>query len=213
MPSSRPALWTGNLERAFVCCRDVVPTILDLLNIDLVSKKGKANIGGHDVHAPRGRSWLPRLSRGQHADPSSGDSAAVYPVDSVVCWELYARAAARKGRWKIVHVPRSHGGAGVGDDGWELFDVEADPGETRDLAETQPEKLEELLAHWHDYVREVGIVWSGTPSEALSRDEHPQLYDSDQALQQAWLATPVHALMQAKTSSLSSSSTLTEVSA
>jgi arylsulfatase len=39
-----------------------------------------------------------------------------------------------------------------------LFNVEKDPGEVHDLAEENPEKLAELLAHWEEYVVETGTV-------------------------------------------------------
>ncbi len=33
-----------------------------------------------------------------------------------------------------------------------------DPGEIHDLADLNPSKLEELLVHWDDYVRECGVI-------------------------------------------------------
>jgi hypothetical protein len=42
---------------------------------------------------------------------------------------------------------------------WELFDLAVDPGETNDLAESQPEKLKEMLNGWDQYVVETGTVW------------------------------------------------------
>ena len=41
---------------------------------------------------------------------------------------------------------------------WELYDLHADPAEERDLSREHPDKLRELLAHWHDYARENRVV-------------------------------------------------------
>ena len=40
---------------------------------------------------------------------------------------------------------------------WHLYDVVADPGETKDLAKENPEKLRELQAAWDRYAKEVGV--------------------------------------------------------
>ena len=55
--------------------------------------------------------------------------------------ELGGRQAVRKGDWKLVHMNIR------GDDDWyELYNLREDPGETRDLIGSRPEKFEELEA-------------------------------------------------------------------
>lgn len=55
--------------------------------------------------------------------------------------ELGGRQAVRKGDWKLVHMNIR------GDDDWyELYNLREDPGETRDLIGSRPEKFEELKA-------------------------------------------------------------------
>ncbi len=66
---------------------------------------------------------------------------AIHSSSEPVGWELFARGALRKGNWKIVHIAKKHGGVGVHDEGWELFNVVEDPGETKNLAEVEPSKL------------------------------------------------------------------------
>ena len=39
--------------------------------------------------------------------------------------------------------------------------ISPDPGETVDLAPTQPEKLQQLVAFWHQYEAETGTVLQG----------------------------------------------------
>ena len=59
----------------------------------------------------------------------------------------------RKGDYKAILVPSPYGNAS-----WQLYDVVKDPGETRDLADEQPEQLKELEQAWDDYADEVGVV-------------------------------------------------------
>ena len=64
-------------------------------------------------------------------------------------WVCVARtvAALRRGRWKLVRGPGAP----------ELYDLEADPGETRDLSQEHPDRTRELLAAlegWTEEMRE-----------------------------------------------------------
>lgn len=55
-------------------------------------------------------------------------------------WRVGPQAAYREGDWKIVR-PRGSGR-------WQLYDLAADPGETRDLAAEQPQRVAMLQAAW-----------------------------------------------------------------
>jgi hypothetical protein len=46
-----------------------------------------------------------------------------------------------------------------GKDRWELYDLDADPGERIDLAEKYPDKMKELTEFWEQYCIETGTVW------------------------------------------------------
>jgi hypothetical protein len=46
-----------------------------------------------------------------------------------------------------------------GKDRWELYDLDADPGERVDLADQYPDKIKELSAFWEQYCIETGTVW------------------------------------------------------
>ena len=61
----------------------------------------------------------------------------------------------RQGDFKAVSVAPPYG---LGK--WHLYNLADDPGETRDLAEEQPETLRRLQAAWDHYARDVGVVLS-----------------------------------------------------
>lgn len=141
---------------------------------------------GRSVHAIRGKSWMPYFGHGQKIEDD--EMWTIHSSTEPIGWELFARGALRKGDWKIVHFAEKHGGAGVGDDGWELFNVVQDPGETKDLATAEPAKFQELLACWEEYVVECGVVWGeSAAAPGLTFDEAPELWEDEVGLQKAWM--------------------------
>lgn len=182
---------------------DFLPTFLDLAGISLppasekerpvvthgvkeLTTRKMTTFRGKDVHAVRGRSWVPFFGRGEGEEED--ETWAIYSSHEPVGWELFARGTLRKGNWEIVHIQKRYGGAGKGDEGWELFDIAQDPGETNDLAKAEPEKLKELLAHWDEYVVECGIVWGGSASApGLSIEEAPDYWQDELELQSSWM--------------------------
>ncbi|KAF2815414.1 arylsulfatase [Mytilinidion resinicola] len=134
------------IEHVFATVMDIAPTILELAG---VAHPGKGEWKGKQIEAVKGKSWVPYLT---HKD----GAGAIHDEDTVTGWELFDRMAVRKGKWKAVFIPKPYG-----PQRWQLFDLEADPGETRDLADEgdqQREKLNELLQHWDEYADEVGVV-------------------------------------------------------
>jgi arylsulfatase len=126
----------GGVATAFLSVADVVPTFLELAGIP----DHQGSFQGRTVEPIRGRSWVPYLA---------GRADRVYPADQAYGVELFGSCAIRKGDWKITD---------VGDGQWRLFDIARDPGETNDLAATQPERLAELKAAWDAYAKEVGVI-------------------------------------------------------
>lgn len=180
---------------------DILPSFLELAGVSLppawesetalplhntTAKRMMTTFRGNTVHAIRGKSWVPFFGRGDKVEDD--EVWAIHSSSEPIGWELFARGALRKGDWKIVHFAKAEGGAGVGDEGWELFNVTKDPGETHDLAQAEPEKLKELMACWDQYVVECGVVWGESASaEGLGFDEAPELWDDDAELQSAWM--------------------------
>ncbi|OCF32679.1 hypothetical protein I316_05600 [Kwoniella heveanensis BCC8398] len=198
---NKPWWQKGGFNRSFSTCMDLYPTFLDMIGVSLPAEADKVVHRGRRVHAPRGQSWKAFISNGRRAEASHkqqepvDEEFALWPSDMAIGWELHEQAALKKGQYKIVYLKQSHGGKAVngGDEltGWELFNVTADPGETFDLSEKEPEKLQELLDDWDAYVKETGLVWGPTAMEpGLSKEEAPGLHDSDYELQGTWLQTP-----------------------
>lgn len=124
------------ISHAFGSVMDVVPTLLELAGVVHPGREYR----GRPIEAPRGRSWLSYLQ---------DEADYVHDADSVIGRERFGR----KGKWKLVYIPAPSGLAT-----WQLYDLERDPGKVRDLADSQPEKLTELPADWHDYMIETGVI-------------------------------------------------------
>lgn len=141
-----------------------MPTMLDLAGLTHPAPgPGNGTYRGREVFPMRGKSWTSYFT----ADTPSTDRAAIHTNDDpAVGWEMYGRAALRKGDWKILWMPLdAHGKAK-----WELFNLSVDPGEIDDLAESRPDKLQELLVEWEKYVKETGVVWGAPFSDAGIED-------------------------------------------
>ena len=68
-------------------------------------------------------------------------------------WEHMGSAAVRRGKWKLVRESIQP---------WELYDLDADRGETIDLIEHQPELAAELEAAWNAWADANGVLpWQG----------------------------------------------------
>ena len=132
----------SQISHVFSTVMDITPTILELAGIRHPSPRYR----GRDVVPVRGHSWVSYLSNPQQ-------QRFIHDEESVTGWELFDRQALRKGRWKIVLIPAPYGPGH-----WQLYDLDEDPGETNDLAQWQPGKLQELLLHWDEYARDVGLA-------------------------------------------------------
>jgi arylsulfatase len=138
----------GQTTGDFATVMDVLPTLIDLSGAIHPADEG-GTYQGHEVVPMKGRSMLPMFT---------GRTEAVHGEDAVMGWELFGRRAIRKGPWKMVWTT-----APYGPDTWELFDLSTDPGEIHDLAESNPERMAEMLLLWEDYVQDNGVIVSTEP--------------------------------------------------
>ncbi|MCW6530431.1 arylsulfatase [Sphingomonas sp. MMSM20] len=137
--------WPGSprtgVSHAYGTVMDIVPTLVEAAGGDWRGSQ----YAGRAVQPVRGLSWLPYLT---------GAAERIHAPEEAVGSELFGRRAIRQGDWKAVHLG----------DRWRLFNLANDPGETRDLAAAEPERLRQLTAAWDIYGKDVGVVMPSTPS-------------------------------------------------
>ncbi len=126
---------------------DLAPTIYELAG----TRHPGTEYQGKTVLPVRGKSLVSFLR---------GESASVRGPDETLAWELGGRKALRKGDWKIVMA-----NAPWGTGRWELYNLAEDRTESRDLANENPAKLQEMLAAWKQYVAETGVLEIGHLAE------------------------------------------------
>jgi len=141
---------TGQIDPAFAHVMDIAPTLLDVAG---ASHPYPKEYKGRKVHPLMGKSMLSYL-KGK-AEVVRGDSESVAS-------ETFGRRAVRQGRWKATWLDKP-----FGPDGWQLFDIVADPTERNDLADSNKGKLNELILLWEKYADEVEVVLPSTTVEFL----------------------------------------------
>ena len=132
----------GHRMDTFASVKDVAPTLLELAGVEHPSV-----YDGREVLPMQGKSMVSFLS---------GEAESVHGDDAVMGWELFGRRAILKGDWRLVWLWEPYGA-----ERWELFDLSSDPSESHDLSEEAPEKLQELLRDWEDYVSENDVILPG----------------------------------------------------
>lgn len=80
----------------------------------------------------------PRDTDGLSLAPTLLGRAAEQKQHDHLYWEFNGWTAVRRGNWRAVRPPRATA--------WELYDLEKDPGETRDVAKAQPQVVAQLAA-------------------------------------------------------------------
>lgn len=124
---------------ALMSVMDIAPTILELAEV----QHPGTGYDGRQLIEMNGVSALPYLSA----------ATSTIHGESPIGWELYGNRALIMGHWKAVLIwpPEGNGE-------WQLFDIESDPTETRDLGASNPEKLAELIEHWGAYAEQNGVA-------------------------------------------------------
>lgn len=130
----------GGLRNQFTFVADVAPTIYELLGVDAPQVRH-----GLDQMAVTGRSFARSL----------GDADAA-TSNTVQAFEFAGSRAVIAEGWKAVC--RHERGADYETEAWELFNLEADPSECRDLAEEEPERLRALVDRWWEEAERHGML-------------------------------------------------------
>lgn len=130
---------SGEITRSYVTVMDLAPTFLELAN----------------ANYPTDGSVQPMLGESA-VGLLSGREQAVHNDDYVTALFHGGRAYIRQGRWKLVNLEPP-----FRESDFELFDLDADPGETLNLAEVEAEKFSEMVELWRSTRRELGIILPG----------------------------------------------------
>lgn len=130
----------GQITKIYTHVTDVVPTFLDIAGV----KTQADSFAGQATQPIDGLSWKAFLN----------DGKPVYAADKAVGNELFGSRSIRRGDWKI---------SDLSDGTWHLFNVAADPGETQDLSDKEPERKAELVKAWEDYAARVGVTLPNPP--------------------------------------------------
>ncbi|HUT33856.1 MAG TPA: arylsulfatase [Planctomycetota bacterium] len=111
---------------------DLMPTCLDAAGVEYPEA-----LFGRAVLPLEGRSLLPVLQ----GKTREGHEA--------LCWDLAGNRAVQMGNWKLVALKGRP---------WELYDMEADRTETRNLAAEQPKRVAEMAAAYNRWAKRVGAT-------------------------------------------------------
>ena len=129
--------------------KDVLPTVLELANIPVPVGR----YAGREIVPISGSSLRTALL-------SDADAPQVRPANETIALEYFGQGYVHRGDgWKLSRstspgqVPTSYA-----DVPWKLFDMNADRGETTDLAAANPDIVASLLADWNRYVADNGAI-------------------------------------------------------
>ncbi|MGQ8338690.1 arylsulfatase [Sunxiuqinia sp. A32] len=121
----------GKFVRQYGFLPDLMATFVDLGEAEYPTE-----FNGHQIHPMQGKSLVP-LFKGVdepvHTEP--------------IFWEHEGNKAVRLGKYKLVMAWNYK----QEDQKWELYDIEKDRTEMNDLADTMPEKVEEMSGMWEEW--------------------------------------------------------------
>lgn len=130
----------GSTTDQFAYATDFLPTMLDIAGIPMPGDTYR----GKQLMRPTGMSMLPYLE---------GRASAIHGPGHAVGFEGTGAEVLFKDGYKIVR-----NGPPAGDGQWHLYDVRDDLTESKDLASTQPQRLQAMLAQYDGYMRDNGVV-------------------------------------------------------
>lgn len=129
-----PGIAALGKQDALAQVTDITPTLLDLAGAPSET----------DGVAMTGRSLLPLLA---------GTGEAIYESDEAIAVEVSGNSALIRGDYKITRNQKPWGDAR-----WRLYDIDADPGETNDLAIERPDLMADMLSAYDAYASEMGVL-------------------------------------------------------
>ena len=141
----------GSINNGLMFVADIVPTLLAITGTSY-PKVGK---DGEELPPLIGKPWN---------DVLAGRAESPRTPSDYIAWEIFGNRAVRQGDWKLRWEFKPFG---TGD--WELYNLATDPGERRNLAAQNPERVQALLALWDGYARANNVILpSRGPYETLA---------------------------------------------
>jgi arylsulfatase A-like enzyme len=126
----------GEIDASYSTVMDLAPTFLEIAGAEYPSDGS--------VRPMLGTSMLEFLR---------GRTDRIHDDDYVTVLYHWGRGFIRQGRWKLANLDPPFSEAEL-----ELFDLEADPGETTNLAQREPEVFASMLELWRTTRVELGII-------------------------------------------------------
>jgi len=133
---SGPGVAPGRKLPGTTFVTDVTPTLLALAGVSVTPTPGEVAMTGLSL-----------------ADYVSGTGSHPRSDTDWVGTEVAGNAALYRGRYKL-----SRNAPPASDGTWHVHDLSVDPGETRNLAPSQPELLASLLADYASYEQQMGVL-------------------------------------------------------
>jgi arylsulfatase len=143
-PGATPQSGPGRLTHTVSHLIDIMPTCLEVARAEFPSRfKGAATL------PPEGISLAPLFTPGQ-----------TLTRPKPLLWEHEGHKAVRNGKWKLV---------ASFNEPWELYDMENDRVESRDLSASRSRVANELIAMYEDWARRVGVKSWPAPAPAPAK--------------------------------------------
>jgi arylsulfatase len=121
----------GQWNHAFLHVTDIMPTFLEV-----AAATYPRSLEGRPIKQPIGKSLMPILHGATvHIRENEG-----------VGYELFEMKAFIQDEWKLLRLPEP-----FGEGTWQLYNIELDPGEIRDVSEAHPEVKAAMIEAWQQY--------------------------------------------------------------
>lgn len=112
----------------------------------------------------------PETYKGREILPLADEARSLMPLlngkkwseERVLFWEHENGKAVRKGKWKLTALRNGE---------WQLFDMEKDISETKNVADKHPEIVVELQKMWNDWAEDVGLQRAGEKIADTSKEQ------------------------------------------
>ncbi len=127
----------GSVDDTYLTIMDLLPTFLSIAGEPAPTQMFQ----DREVQPVRGRSFWNLIQGGAAPEPAVTPWMTSDSRRAVVHWP-----------WKIVAVPLPEGPRA-----WGLFNLEDDPGERQDLSDQHSDVKRELMGHWAEYARRIGV--------------------------------------------------------